>query len=326
MWSLALVAGSACAAYWASGRPRREVPSRAETMRVLGEVVRRAPHTRFELEPPTTDEALEPTVRLIEHRPIQPLPPDAAPPARRARAQSRSMSPAAIAARRARAEQRAGTHDRPPALRCPAPALRAVVVDATVIDATEAGSEAPQERDPAAVARPHRRRRAALGSLRVSPRLAAGAAAVILAVVGLLVSRPATHAARPALATRPQQAAPATAVTTPPPTIPALAAPPVRAVVPVQGTHATVDTPTTFDLRLDATARCWVRVTGGDTGGVLLEETLQPGDQRTVHASAPVHLRAGAIQGLTITVNGRAVVLDGAPSGPLDVDFRPTSA
>jgi hypothetical protein len=285
------------------------VPSRGDSMRVLGDVVRRSRQTR--LEPETaSDSSAEQNVTILEGKTVQPLSFDAAVPARKRRARSPSMSAAAIAARRARAESKALEE---------APLLSLVHVSTTeLVTAPETKASVV----PVAT-RPHAPRRPRLTRPPTGVRTAAVVVMILAGVVFASVHRSSSYddhqPAASAAAVAGLAPPPAPSPTTAPP------APPSTVAVTADGAHASVATTPTAQVTLTSSGPCWIRATHPDTGAVMLESTLQPDTPQGLELTGAAHLRVGAANTLTLTVDGRAVPLPNLPAGPYDIDFTGTA-
>ncbi len=98
-----------------------------------------------------------------------------------------------------------------------------------------------------------------------------------------------------------------------------------RVIVPRSGTasSATYDVAgTDYTLTFSATTGlCWVDVTNTTSGATLLEETLQPGAQRSLAVTGPVTVVIGAPTVLALLVNGSAVALPSGFHTPFTINF-----
>jgi hypothetical protein len=95
--------------------------------------------------------------------------------------------------------------------------------------------------------------------------------------------------------------------------------------VSTSGAHASIATPPSYRIKLASHGPCWLRLTQAESRQVLLETTLQPGQQRQLDLNGHTHLRLGVGNTLQLSVNDQTVPLSGAPAGPYDIDFTATS-
>jgi hypothetical protein len=289
-----------------------------QSMEVLAEVVRRAGQVEVDLPDAPPDLESTGNIRVLSEQPVQPLPHDATAAARWLRHRQRSMSPAAIAARRARSQSRAEVSlDGAPPTRLPAPALpRANPPHVVVITDQAVGPDEPTDLTSAPGTTPsgsHWSR---------ARRMASPVAAVLLAIaLGTAVhaSEDSDHpATRVTKANVVQQPAPVTTVA-PAPAAPALT--PHPAPVMIANNHATVATPPTYTLHLQAHGPCWLQMTLTTTGATIVETTMHDGDVSDTPLDGPVHLRVGEANVIDVSVAGQPVVIDTPPAGPFDFDF-----
>jgi hypothetical protein len=327
---LSIAVGATPAAYRMLTFRRTTFPTRAESMRVLAAVVQRAREAPTPQGDTTeVDGDGDGNVTILGGQSVRPMAFDAAVPPRRPR-RSRSMSPAAIAARRARAEVK--SHSEEPTLgvkRCPSPTATRVVIVSD--DSLAEPPEPPSSPGPARAPRAARAQRASRAprankgrrSKTSRPDVGGLATALLLVVLvgGLVYASVHTRSGANSHATSPVAiAAGGVAPSTAPPS-PAPAAPPSTVAVMADGQHATVATGATYQLTVASTGPCWVRVTNPATGQVILETTLQPNQPQALPLTGPTHLRVGAANTMSLTLDGLAVPLSGLPAGPYDVDF-----
>jgi len=94
--------------------------------------------------------------------------------------------------------------------------------------------------------------------------------------------------------------------------VPTTAAPPAQLAAQVTATgDANVSVPgSSFTLAMHATGMCWVQVSAAN-GQTLFTGTLYPGQDQQLIGTAPLVVRLGNTPGMTLTINGTALDLNG---------------
>lgn len=91
----------------------------------------------------------------------------------------------------------------------------------------------------------------------------------------------------------------------------------------VIGDTAAFGVPGPFELTLTASAPCWVSLTDA-AGNVLIEETLQDGDEHTVEITDGSSLRVGNAGALSVRADGLELVHGGGPGEAMTLEMTPT--